>query len=139
MKIHQKISKPDYQKLKTMVKRNIDQKLRLRTFDAKNERIETGAVVTSRAGDWVVLKEDKEFAISGKQKGSVREETNAVSGTTVVSVQNRHQKTAPPSEPTSERPTQIGRSASRKKSFRGWSPSTAVQRLPERYLHQVTQ
>ena len=33
-----------------MVKRRIDQKLRLRNFDARNERIETGAVVTSRKG-----------------------------------------------------------------------------------------
>ena len=32
MSIHQKISMPNYQKLKTMVKRNIDQKLRLRNF-----------------------------------------------------------------------------------------------------------
>ena len=30
MEIHQKISMPDYQKLKTMMKRSIDQKLRLR-------------------------------------------------------------------------------------------------------------
>ena len=48
MEIHQKISMPNYQKLKTMVKRSKDQKLRLRTFDARSERIETGAVVTSR-------------------------------------------------------------------------------------------
>ena len=32
MEIHQKISMPNYQKLKTMVKRCIDQKLRLRIF-----------------------------------------------------------------------------------------------------------
>ena len=38
MEIHQKISMPDYQKLKTMVKRSINQKLRLRNFDARNER-----------------------------------------------------------------------------------------------------
>ena len=43
--IHQKMSKPDYQRLKTIVKRSIQQKLRLRNFDARNERIETGAVV----------------------------------------------------------------------------------------------
>ena len=30
----------------------------------------------------MVLKMDKEFAINGKQKGSVREETSVVSGTT---------------------------------------------------------
>ena len=44
----------------------------------------------------MVLKDDK-FAISGKQNDSVREETNASSDTTVMSVQNRHQKTAPSS------------------------------------------
>ena len=40
----------------------------------------------------MVLKGDKEFAISGKQKDSVREETDAVSGTTIMSVRNQHQK-----------------------------------------------
>ena len=48
MEIHQKPSRPDDQKLKTMVKRRKDQKHRLRNFDARNEKIETGAVVTSR-------------------------------------------------------------------------------------------
>ena len=50
MEIHQKISDPKYQKLKTMVKRSINQKLRLRNFDARHERIETGAVVKNRQG-----------------------------------------------------------------------------------------
>ena len=50
VEIHQKISKPDYQKLKRMVRRKKDHKLRLRNFDARNEKIETGAVVTSRRG-----------------------------------------------------------------------------------------
>ena len=50
MEIHQKISMPNYRKLKTMVRRSIDQKLRLRNFDVRNERIETGAVVTNRRG-----------------------------------------------------------------------------------------
>ena len=35
MEIHQKTSVPNYQKLKTMVKRCIDQKLRLRNLDAR--------------------------------------------------------------------------------------------------------
>ena len=33
-----------------MVKRRKDQKLQLRNFDARNERIETGAVVTCHRG-----------------------------------------------------------------------------------------
>ena len=35
LEIHQTISTPDNQKLKTMVKRSKDQKLRLRNFDAR--------------------------------------------------------------------------------------------------------
>ena len=40
----------------------------------------------------MALKEEEKFAISGKQKGSVREETNVISGTRATIVQNRHQK-----------------------------------------------
>ena len=43
MELHQKISK-------TMVKRSIDQKLRLRNFDARHGRIEKGAVIKNRKG-----------------------------------------------------------------------------------------
>ena len=50
MEIHQKISMRNCQKLKTMVKRSIDQKLRLRNFDARHGRIGTGAVVKNRKG-----------------------------------------------------------------------------------------
>ena len=75
MEIHQKVSMTNSQRLKTMVKRSIDQKLRLRNFDARREKIETGAVVSS-----------------GKKKGSVRRETNAVSGMRATIVRNRHRK-----------------------------------------------
>ena len=44
------------------------------------------------AGVNVVLNEDKDHAINGKRKDSVREDTNVVSGTMKISVQNRHQK-----------------------------------------------
>ena len=50
MEIHQKESMPNCQRLKTTVKRSIDQKPRLRNFDARHGRIETGAVVKSRKG-----------------------------------------------------------------------------------------
>ena len=44
------------------------------------------------AGVNVVLKGDRENAINGKQKDSVREETSVGSGAMKMSVQNRHQK-----------------------------------------------
>ena len=50
MEIHQKKTGPDYHRLKTMVKRSLDHKLRLRNFDAGHGSIESGAVVKSRKG-----------------------------------------------------------------------------------------
>ena len=40
MEIYQKISRLDYLKMTTMVRRSIDQKHRLRNFDARHEKIE---------------------------------------------------------------------------------------------------
>ena len=91
MEIHQKISMPNYQKLKTMVKRSIDQKLRLRNFDARNERIQTGAVVTSRRG--LSGKErGKGTCYQWKAKGQCSRGDQCSSGTRVTIVRNRHQK-----------------------------------------------
>ena len=74
MEIHQKISVPNDQKLKTMVKRSIDQKLRLRNFDARHGRIETGAVVKNRKGMSGVEGGKGTLVSSGKRKASVRKE-----------------------------------------------------------------
>ena len=51
MEIHQKISMPNYQKLKRMVKRSINLKLRLRNFDVRHGRIETEAVIRKSNGN----------------------------------------------------------------------------------------
>ena len=58
------------QKISTMVKRRIDQKLRLRKFDARNQRIETGAVVKSYKG-LSGVERGRGVCSSGKKKGSV--------------------------------------------------------------------
>ena len=68
MKIHQKISMPNCQKLKTMVKRSFDQKLRLRNFDARHGRIESGAVVKSRKR-LIGVEGGKGFCYQWKAKG----------------------------------------------------------------------
>ena len=96
METHQKISMPNYQKLRTMVKRRRDQKFRLRNLDARHGRTETGAVIKNRKGLSGVEAEEKELAISEKQKVSVREETNAVSDTRPRTV-HKNQNTLPPS------------------------------------------
>ena len=48
MEIREKISVPNYDKLKTMVERRKDQELRSRNFDARHGKIETGAVIKKR-------------------------------------------------------------------------------------------
>ena len=50
MEIHQKISMPNNQKLKTMVKRSLDQKLSIRNFDARHGKSKQGAADKSRKG-----------------------------------------------------------------------------------------
>ena len=74
----------------------------------------------------MVLREDQENAINGKQKDSVREEIVAVSGTT----KNKRAKSTPTPAPPSEKD---GRNTSRRESLRGRSPSgKSVQRLHQR-------
>ena len=72
---------PDYQKFKTMVKRSTDQKLRLRNFDARSERTETGAVVANRSVQRDVERGQGE-CYQWKAKGKL------VSDTMKISVQN---------------------------------------------------
>ena len=66
-----------YQKLKTMVKKCLDQKIRARNFETRNERIKTGALVKTCEGNRSVLRGNKENAISGKQKDNAQKETLA--------------------------------------------------------------
>ena len=48
MEIHQKKAGPDYHRLKTMVKRSIEQNLRIKNFEARNGNYETNAVVKNQ-------------------------------------------------------------------------------------------
>ena len=53
MEIHQKKAGPDYHRLKTMVKRSIEQNLRMKNFEARNGNFETSAVVKNQRGNSV--------------------------------------------------------------------------------------
>ena len=48
MEIHQKKAGPDYYRLKTMVKRSVEQKLRIQNSEARNGNYETNAVVKNQ-------------------------------------------------------------------------------------------
>ena len=116
-----------------MVKRSLDQKLRLRKFDARHEKIETGAVVKSHRR-FSGVKEEEVFVTSGKKNSSVRRETNAVSSMRVTIVQDRHQK---PRHPLSHqhRGVEVRRE---KRSLRGRNQSEKFNRPPVKYFLKGT-
>ena len=106
---HQKISMHHYQKLKTMVKRSTDQKLRLRNFNARHGRIESGAVIKSRkglsgfeGGKGICYHWKEECQCSNRDKCSFRHDT-----------QDRAQEPTPKSATSSEPSMTQGRSVSK--------------------------
>ena len=135
MEIYQKISRLDYLKMKTMVRRSIDQTLWLRNFDARHEKIETGAVVKSQKGLSGVEKgkgicyqwKEKEQCSKGDQCSFWHESNDRAKPTP---------KAAPPSEPQSSKAR--GRSVSRKRNARGRSQSEKFNRPPCKYFLKGT-
>ena len=75
LEIHQKKLGPDYHRLKTLVKRSIEQDIRNKNFGTRNGNYEKNAVVKN------LYKEFLEIVGNGKPTGSVLKETIAVSVT----------------------------------------------------------
>ena len=67
--INQNLSNPSYQKLKTMMKRQKDQKFRTRKFQARNERIKRGVLVKTRKGKNVSVEKEQGDCYQWKAKG----------------------------------------------------------------------
>ena len=87
LEIHQKKLGPDYHRLKTMVKRSIEQDIRNNIFKSETE-IMKGTPWSIIRGQNSVDKEFLEIVGNGKPTGSVLKETIAVSVTISISVQN---------------------------------------------------
>ena len=87
MQLHQKKLGPDYHRLKTMVKRSIEQEIR-KIILAPEMEIMRRTPWSRIKGPNSVNKELKEIVGSGKPTGSVLKETLAVSVTMSISVEN---------------------------------------------------
>ena len=87
LEIHQKKAGPDYHRLKTMVKRSIEQDLRNRNFGARNGNYERNAVVEKSGNKTAWTNNSLEIVVNGKPRGSVLKETIAVSFTILINVQ----------------------------------------------------
>ena len=125
LEIHQKKAGPDYHRLKTMVKRSIEQNLRMKNFEARNGNFETSAVVKNQGtkqrgqrilGDCWQWKADGQC--SKVEKCSFRHDMN-----------KRAKSTQPNSSPRSSTQHSV-KNASRTRSPRGRSPSGKIARLP---------
>ena len=90
LEIHQKKKGPDEHRSKTMVKRSIEQNLRIQIFEAKNGNYERNAVVKNQ-----VTKQRGQRIIGdccGSPTGSVLKETIAVSAAILISVEKWHSR-----------------------------------------------
>ena len=119
---------------KKMVKRWEDQKLRVRNYDARNGRIESGAVVKNRKR-FIGVERGKSICYQWMEKGqclqgdrcSFRHET-----------QDRAQKPEHTAATLSESTVSRGRSVSRKRSIRGKCNHGSILRQPCRYYLKGT-
>ena len=104
-----------HQKLKTMVKRSKDQKLRLRNFHARHGRIESGAVIKSRKG-FTGVEGGKGICYQWKEKGQCSQGDRC---SFRHEAEDRAQKPKHTAATLSEPALSRGRSVSRKRSIRG--------------------
>ena len=87
--IHEQgIAQPSYQKLRTMVKRCLDQKIRARSFDARHERIQTGD--RGKGKPVIVEKEARRMPSMEGAQGKCTKGDVAVSSTMRTNVEVRH-------------------------------------------------
>ena len=125
LEIHHKKAGPEYHRLKTMVKRSIEQNLRIKNFEARNGNYETNAVVKNQGtkqreqrslGDCWQCKADGQC--SKGDNCSFRHDMNKRAKSTQ-------------SNPSPRSCTQQSvKNASRTRSPRGRSPSDRMARLP---------
>ena len=68
LEIHQKKCGPDYHRLKTMVKRSIEQNLRIKNFEARNGKFATNAVVKNQGTKTACTKNSWRLLAMGNQR-----------------------------------------------------------------------
>ena len=123
IEIHQKTAGPDYHRLKTMVKRSIEQNLRNKNFEAANENFERNAVVKNQGT------KQREQRTPGdcwqwETNGQCSEGDNCSFRHDI----NKRAKLTQPNPSPSSFMQQNERNASRTRSPRGKSPSGTMSR-----------
>ena len=125
MEIRQKKVGPDYHRLKTMVKRSIEQDIRIRNFEARNGNYEKNALVKNQG-----TKQRGQRTLGDcwqwKTKGQCSKKDNCSFRHDI----NKRAKLTQPNPSPSSFMQQNERNASRTRSPRGKSPSGRMSRWP---------
>ena len=125
MEIHQKKAKPDYHRLKTMVKRSIEQNLRIQNFCARNGNYETNAVFKTQG-----TKQREQRTLGDCWQWKANGQCSKGGNCSFRHDIKKRVKTTQPNPSPSSSTRQNDRNASRSRSSRGRSPSGKMARLP---------
>ena len=125
MEIHQRKAEPEYHRLKTMVKRSIEQNLRMNHVEARNANFETSAVVKNHREK---QREQRSQGYCWQWKANVQC-SKGDNCSLRHDVNKRAKSTQPNSSPRSSSQQNV-KNASRTRSPRGRSPGAKMARLP---------
>ena len=125
MEIHQKKAGPDYHRLKTMVKRRIEQNLRIKNFEARNGNYETNAVVKNQE-----TKQREQRNLGDCWQGKANGQCSKGENCSFRHDINKRAKTPQQNPSPSSSTRQNERNASRTRSLRDNRPSGRMFRLP---------
>ena len=125
MEIHQKKLGPDYHRLKTMVKRSIEQEIRNKNFEARNGNYEKNAVVKNQR-----TKQRGQRALGECWQWKANGQFSKGDNCSFRHDVNKRAKLTQPNPSPSSFVRQNERNASRTRSPRGKSPSGRMSRWP---------
>ena len=124
MEVHQKKAGPDYHRLKTLVKRSIEQNLRMKNFEARNGNYETSAVVKNQR-----TKQREQRCLGDRWQWKANGQCSKGDTCSFRHDMNKRAKLTQPNPSPRPSTRQNERNASRTRSLRGRSPSEKMARL----------
>ena len=126
MEIHQKKAEPDYHRLKTMVKRSIEQNLKMKKFEGRNGNNETSAVVVKNQG----TNQREQRNLGDCWQWNANGQCSKGDNCSFRHDMNKRAKSTQPNPSPRSSTQQSVRNASRTRSPRGRIPSGKMVRLP---------
>ena len=125
MEMHQKKAGPDYHRLKTMVTRRVEQNLRMKNFEARNENYEASAVVKNQR-----VKQREHRSLGDCWQWKANGQCSKGDNCSFRHNLNKRAKSTQPNPSPRSSAKQNVKNASRTGSPRGRSPSGRMSRLP---------